>query len=114
MSRIAAIIGPLLGGVLAEYVNIRAPFYRTSGHRSANWDLVLYTMIRTGGDTVNPQGHRNVARQCGHYSVRTSARLYDRRISRRHLAVHPRRQRVPDTGLGDEMGLKTDQIGLCG
>ena len=49
-SRIAAIAGPTVGGVLAEYVDVAAPFYAQAVIALATAGLVIYTMIRTGGD----------------------------------------------------------------
>ncbi len=111
MSRIAAIIGPLLGGVLAEYVNIRAPFYVQAAIALLTGILVLYTMIRTGGDTVNPQGHRNVLASVG---TTLSAHRHDF-MTAGLVAVILQFIRAAREFLipvwGDEMGLKTDQIG---
>ena len=50
-SRIAAIAGPTVGGVLAEYVDVAAPFYAQAVIALATAGLVIYTMIRTGGDS---------------------------------------------------------------
>ena len=65
VGRIAAIIGPILGGVLAEYVDIRAPFYVQAVIAVLTAILVVYAMKRTGGDNVDPQGHRNVVASIG-------------------------------------------------
>lgn len=56
-SRIAAIAGPTVGGVLAEYVDVTAPFYAQAAIALMTAGLVIYTMIRTGGDT-RVAGHR--------------------------------------------------------
>lgn len=50
-SRIAAIAGPTVGGVLAEYVDVTAPFYAQAFIAVTTAGLVIYTMIRTGGDS---------------------------------------------------------------
>ena len=111
MSRIAAIIGPIVGGLLAEYVDIRAPFYAQATIAILTGLLVLYSMRRAGGDKVDPQGHRNVVA-----SVGTTL------VGHRHdfmtaglVAVILQFVRAAREFLipvwGDEMGLKTDQIG---
>ena len=94
MSRVAAIIGPLMGGVLAEYVNIRAPFYAQAVIALLTGILVLYTMRRSGGDTVDPTGHRNVVKSIGSNAGNASWQLRYCGHRSRHPAIHPRRKRV--------------------
>ena len=107
----AAIIGPILGGVLAEYVDIRMPFYVQAVIALLTGVLVLYAMRRTGGDTVNPQGHRNVVASIGTTLV---AHRHDF-MTAGLVAVILQFMRASREFLipvwGDEMGLGTDQIG---
>lgn len=110
-SRVAAIIGPVLGGVLAEYVDIRSPFYVQAAIALLTGLMVLYTMRKTGGDTVDPKGHRNVFTSIGSTMV---AHRHDF-LTAGLVAVILQFVRAAREFLipvwGDEMGLKTDQIG---
>lgn len=111
MSRLAAIIGPIIGGVLAEYVDIRMPFYVQAVIAVMTGILVLYAMRRSGGDTVDPQGHRNVVASIGSTLV---AHRHDF-MTAGLVAVILQFMRASREFLipvwGDEMGLGTDQIG---
>ncbi len=111
MSRVAAIIGPIMGGLLAEYVSLRAPFYAQAVIALLTGLLVLYTMRKTGGDRVDPRGHRNVVKSIG-------TTLYAHRgdfATAGTVAVILQFIRAAREFLipvwGDEMGLKVDQIG---
>ena len=64
-SRIAAIAGPIVGGLLAEYVDLRAPFYAQAGVASITGVIVLITMIRSGGDQIVASQRRNVVASVG-------------------------------------------------
>ena len=111
VGRVAAIIGPILGGVLAEYVNIRAPFYVQAVIAILTGIFVLYAMKKTGGDKVDPQGHRNVVASVG---STLSAHRHDF-MTAGLVAVILQFIRAAREFLipvwGDEMGLRTDQIG---
>ena len=111
VGRIAAIIGPIIGGVLAEYVDIRAPFYIQAAIALITGILVLYAMKKSGGDTVDPQGHHNVIASIGTTMV---AHRHDF-MTAGLVAVILQFVRAAREFLipvwGDEMGLKTDQIG---
>ena len=111
VGRIAAIIGPIIGGVLAEYVDIRAPFYVQAAIALITGILVLYAMKKSGGDTVDPQGHHNVIASIGTTMV---AHRHDF-MTAGLVAVILQFVRAAREFLipvwGDEMGLKTDQIG---
>ena len=111
VGRIAAIIGPIIGGVLAEYVDIRAPFYVQAAIALITGILVLYAMKKTGGDSVDPQGHHNVIASIGTTMV---AHRHDF-MTAGLVAVILQFVRAAREFLipvwGDEMGLKTDQIG---
>lgn len=111
VGRVAAIIGPIMGGLLAEYVDIRAPFYVQAVIAVLTGFFVLYAMIRTGGDTVNPQGHQNVLASIGTTMV---AHRHDF-MTAGLVAVILQFIRAAREFLipvwGDEMGLRTDQIG---
>ena len=111
VGRVAAIIGPILGGVLAEYVNIRAPFYVQAAIAILTGIFVLYAMKKTGGDKVDPQGHRNVVTSVG---STLSAHRHDF-MTAGLVAVILQFIRAAREFLipvwGDEMGLRTDQIG---
>ncbi len=65
MSRIAAIAGPLVGGVLAEYVDLRAPFYAQAAVATLTGAIVLVTMIRSGGDQPAATPHQSVVSSLG-------------------------------------------------
>ena len=111
VGRIAAIIGPIIGGVLAEYVDIRAPFYVQAAIALITGILVLYAMKKSGGDTVDPQGHHNVIASIGTTMV---AHRHDF-MTAGLVAVILQFVRAAREFLipvwGDEIGLKTDQIG---
>ena len=110
-SRIAAIIGPILGGVLAEYVDIKAPFYAQAAIAFLTGMLVLYTMTRTGGDVVNPQGHRNVLASVGTTMVAHRRDFMTAGLVAVILQFVRAAREFLIPVWGDEMGLKTDQIG---
>ena len=110
-SRIAAIIGPILGGVLAEYVDIRAPFYAQAVIALLTGLLVLYTMTRTGGDVVNPQGHRNVLASVGTTMVAHRRDFMTAGLVAVVLQFVRAAREFLIPVWGDDMGLKTDQIG---
>ena len=110
-SRIAAIIGPILGGVLAEYVDIKAPFYAQAAIAFLTGMLVLYTMTRTGGDVVNPQGRRNVLASVGTTMVAHRRDFMTAGLVAVILQFVRAAREFLIPVWGDEMGLKTDQIG---
>ena len=110
-SRIAAIIGPILGGVLAEYVDIKAPFYAQAAIAFLTGMLVLYTMTRTGGDVVNPQGHRNALASVGTTMVAHRRDFMTAGLVAVILQFVRAAREFLIPVWGDEMGLKTDQIG---
>ena len=97
--------------MLAEYVDIRAPFYVQAVIAVLTGLFVLYAMIRSGGDTVDPQGHRNVFTSIGSTMV---AHRHDF-MTAGLVAVILQFIRAAREFLipvwGDEMGLQTDQIG---
>ena len=110
-SRIAAIIGPILGGVLAEYVDIKAPFYAQAAIAFLTGMLVIYTMTRTGGDVVNPQGRRNVLASVGTTMVAHRRDFMTAGLVAVILQFVRAAREFLIPVWGDEMGLKTDQIG---
>lgn len=110
-SRIAAIIGPILGGVLAEYVDIRAPFYAQAVIAILTGIFVLYAMKRSGGDNVDPQGHRNVVASIGSTLVVHRKDFMTAGLVAVILQFIRAAREFLIPVWGDEMGLKTDQIG---
>jgi MFS family permease len=60
ISRIATVLGPLAGGLLAHYVDLRVPFFAQAGVASLTALLVLYTFrgstehARAGGHNIFP------------------------------------------------------------
>ncbi len=111
VGRIAAIIGPILGGVLAEYVDIRAPFYVQAVIAVMTGIFVLYAMIRSGGDNVDPQGHRNVVASIGSTLVLHRKDFMTAGLVAVILQFIRAAREFLIPVWGDEMGLKTDQIG---
>ena len=111
VGRIAAIIGPILGGVLAEYVNIRAPFYAQAVIAVLTGVFVLYAMKRYGGDTVDPQGHRNVVASIGSTVVLHRKDFITAGLVAIILQFIRAAREFLIPVWGDEIGLKTDQIG---
>ncbi|MXZ02981.1 MAG: MFS transporter, partial [Chloroflexi bacterium] len=111
VGRIAAIIGPILGGVLAEYVDIRAPFYVQAVIAVMTGILVLYAMKRSGGDSVDPQGHRNVVASIGSTMVLHRKDFMTAGLVAVILQFIRAAREFLIPVWGDEMGLKTDQIG---
>lgn len=111
VGRIAAIIGPILGGVLAEYVDIRAPFYVQAVIAVMTGIFVLYAMKRSGGDNVDPQGHRNVVASIGSTMVLHRKDFMTAGLVAVILQFIRAAREFLIPVWGDEMGLKTDQIG---
>ena len=111
VGRIAAIIGPIIGGVLAEYVDIRAPFYVQAAIALITGILVLYAMKKTGGDSVDPQGHRNVMASIGSTLVLHRKDFMTAGLVAVILQFIRAAREFLIPVWGDEMGLKTDQIG---
>ena len=111
VGRIAAIIGPILGGVLAEYVDIRAPFYAQAVIAVLTGVFVLYAMKRYGGDTVDPQGHRNVVASIGSTVVLHRKDFMTAGLVAIILQFIRAAREFLIPVWGDEIGLKTDQIG---
>ncbi len=111
VGRIAAIIGPILGGVLAEYVDIRAPFYVQAVIAVMTGIFVLYAMKRSGGDNVEPQGHRNVLASIGSTMVLHRKDFMTAGLVAVILQFIRAAREFLIPVWGDEMGLKTDQIG---
>lgn len=111
VGRIAAIIGPILGGVLAEYVDIRAPFYVQAVIAVMTGIFVLYAMKRSGGDNIDPQGHRNVVASIGSTLVLHRKDFMTAGLVAVILQFIRAAREFLIPVWGDEMGLKTDQIG---
>ena len=111
VGRIAAIIGPIIGGVLAEYVDIRAPFYVQAVIAIMTGIFVLYAMKRSGGDSVDPQGHRNVVASIGSTMVLHRKDFMTAGLVAVILQFIRAAREFLIPVWGDEMGLKTDQIG---
>ena len=64
-SRLAAIAGPTVGGVLAQYVDVAAPFYAQAAIAISTAGLVLYTMIKSGGDAPIATHRSNILASLG-------------------------------------------------
>ena len=111
VGRIAAIIGPILGGVMAEYVDIRAPFYVQAAIAVMTGIFVLYAMKRSGGDNIDPQGHRNVVASIGSTLVLHRKDFMTAGLVAVILQFIRAAREFLIPVWGDEMGLKTDQIG---
>ena len=111
VGRIAAIIGPIIGGVLAEYVDIRAPFYVQAVIAVMTGVFVLYAMKRSGGDNVDPQGHRNVIASIGSTMVLHRKDFMTAGLVAVILQFIRAAREFLIPVWGDEIGLKTDQIG---
>ena len=111
VGRIAAIIGPILGGVMAEYVDIRAPFYVRAAIAVMTGIFVLYAMKRSGGDNIDPQGHRNVFTSIGSTLVLHRKDFMTAGLVAVILQFIRAAREFLIPVWGDEMGLKTDQIG---
>ena len=97
--------------MLAEYVDIRAPFYAQAVIAVLTGLFVLYAMSRSGGDNVAPRGHRIVFASIGSTMV---VHRHDF-MTAGFVAVILQFMRAAREFLipvwGDEMGLQTDQIG---
>ena len=64
-SRVAAIAGPTVGGVLAQYVDVTAPFYLQAGIALTTAVLVVFLMIRSGGETRITAPRANILASLG-------------------------------------------------
>ena len=100
MSRVAAIIGPIMGGLLAEYVSLRAPFYAQAVIALLTGLLVA---LHHAQDWRRPRRSTRASQRCQEHrnnAVRAPRRLRNGGNRRRHPAVHSSRARIPYTCLG--------------
>ena len=111
VGRVATIIGPILGGVLAEYVNIRAPFYLQAVIALLTGIFVIYAMKRTGGDNVDPQGHNSIFASIGTTLIAHRRDFMTAGLVAVILQFIRAAREFLIPVWGDEIGLKTDQIG---
>ena len=110
LSRIATILGPLIGGILAEFVGIRVPFY-------AQATVAIFTLLMilvTAKNIVEPQQtgiRRNVFKELG--SVISTHRIDFATAGVAAIALQflrsGREFLIPVWG--EEIGLGKDQIG---
>ena len=71
ISRGATIAGPIVGGILYDYVDVRAPFYAQAAVAAATAAMILFTMRGAEESHIRRAGH-NIAPILGHT-------LYDNR-----------------------------------
>lgn len=111
MSRIAAIAGPIVGGVLAEYVDIRAPFYAQAVVAVATAAIVIYTMRKSGGDEPTPKERHNILASLGStmYAHRRDFATAGAVAIVLQFIRAARELLIPVWA--DDLGLKNDQIG---
>lgn len=65
IGRLAAIAGPTAGGIMAQYIDVAAPFYAQAVVALATAALVIVTMIRSGGETHLARPRTNILATLG-------------------------------------------------
>ncbi len=111
MSRVAAIAGPIVGGVMAEYVDIRAPFYVQAFIAALTAAMVFYTMRKMGGDQILSGPRRNLVSSLGATLVAHRHDFFTAGLVAIILQFIRAAREFLIPVWGDEIGLKTDQIG---
>ena len=109
--RIGTIIGPLLGGVLAEYVNIRTPFFAQAVLAIITLIVVLITSRTISDENIKHEENSSVN------NLRSTFLLHKRDFASIGLMavalqfVRSAREFIIPV-LGDDMGLRKDEIGF--
>tara|TARA_B100000586_G_scaffold264217_1_gene234378 strand:+ start:341 stop:1597 length:1257 start_codon:yes stop_codon:yes gene_type:complete len=110
LSRIATILGPLIGGILAEFVGIRVPFY-------AQATVAIFTLLMiliTAKNMVEPQQtgiRRNVFTELGSVISRHRSDFATAGIAAIALQFLRSGREFLIPVWGEEIGLGKDQIG---